>query len=65
MQGFSGARLFKTISPKRSRGIVRTTLSVIAVALVTLSQGCNGTVGVHGIPGHVLDEARVANRPRQ
>src|SRR5882757_2978751 len=63
MQGFSGARLFKTTSSRRLRAIVRAAFSVITITLVTLSQGCHGTVGVHGIPGHVLDEARVANRP--
>ncbi len=41
---------------------VRLVIGVGIVTSLTLIQGCHGTPGVHGIPGHVDDEARVANR---
>src|SRR4051812_13436157 len=33
-----------------------------AIALVAAMAGCRGTTGVRGIPGHVYDEAHIANR---
>jgi hypothetical protein len=63
MQGFYRNRLFKAVSSGLLGQTSRLVIGVGIVALLTLLQACNGTPGVRGIPGHVDDEARLANRP--
>jgi hypothetical protein len=62
MQDFSGNRVFKAILSSSLHSVAQVVAGVVIVALAILPQGCHNTIGVHGVPGLVFDEAHLAGR---